>query len=548
MLGEDRADILQIDGSSPNEKTAKSSSGKKDKSDDVVILGYDGDSAGGVATKPAKKQKAESTVPTHLHCLKEVCRFFQKKDGECKFDSIFDEIKTQSGKIDTLEKQTKAIEEVGRQTEKIGNIEQQLKKIDSIEDAVSNTDSVSAILDKITAVEKQIQDSAKAKGDNETEKSTTKVTKELDKFWKFQTKSVSEMIASIGEAEKKQEQSFSAFQKEMLKSTKDKRPAIDPKTIDEIREQMQTLQAAVELREDGIENFSTTISELVMNLDDTLKIVQEKSETLADRIAGLESSFPKFDEIQNGIQNTLNDKLDQAKAPDLSKEVGAINSRFDEVLDAHKNIEKHIDEWRNGMESRIKELREQQDSWKENLGRIEDKQSEMIKLVEKDVVRLETETTGYKKKEAKKFNNLGVTSFHNGELELARDQFLEAVTLDARFAEAWNNLGLVYTELQDDEEATRAFSKTVEINPDLPAAYNNLGYIFYKQGSYDQAVEMYNEALGRSSDNGSAYTNLGNAYFKQGNLDDARSAWEKALEIDPGNEKASRNLKRLDKE
>ena len=285
-----------------------------------------------------------------------------------------------------------------------------------------------------------------------------------------------------------------------------------------------------------------------MNLDDTLKHVQEKNETLAERIAELESSFPKFDEIQSGIQETLNDKLDNAKAPDLSKEVGAISSRFDEVLDAHKKMDKRIDEWRDGVECRIKELREQQDSWKENLGRIEDKQSEMIKLVEKDVVRLETETTGYKKKEAKKFNNLGVTSFHNGELELARDQFLEAVTLDAQFAEAWNNLGLVFTELQDDEEATRAFSKTVEINPDLPAAYNNLGYIFYKQGSYDQAVEMYNEALERSSDNGSAYTNLGNAYFKQGNLDDARTAWEKALEIDPGNEKASRNLKRLEKE
>ena len=57
---------------------------------------------------------------------------------------------------------------------------------------------------------------------------------------------------------------------------------------------------------------------------------------------------------------------------------------------------------------------------------------------------------------------------------------------------------------------------------------------------------MYNEALERRSDNSSAYTNLGNAYFKQGEKEEARRAWERALELDPANEKASRNLKRLD--
>ena len=109
MLGEDRADILQIDGPSRKAKTAKSSSGKKDKSDDVVILGYDGgDSAGGVATKPAKKQKTESAVPTHLHCLKDTCRFFQKKDGECQFDSIFDEMEKDRLKEQLEEKFTES--------------------------------------------------------------------------------------------------------------------------------------------------------------------------------------------------------------------------------------------------------------------------------------------------------------------------------------------------------------------------------------------------------------------------------------------------------
>jgi Flp pilus assembly protein TadD len=62
------------------------------------------------------------------------------------------------------------------------------------------------------------------------------------------------------------------------------------------------------------------------------------------------------------------------------------------------------------------------------------------------------------------------------------------------------------------------------------------------------AIGMYDEAINRSSDNSSAYTNLGNAYFKLGNREDASRAWEKALDIDPANEKASRNLSRLNKE
>jgi Flp pilus assembly protein TadD len=59
---------------------------------------------------------------------------------------------------------------------------------------------------------------------------------------------------------------------------------------------------------------------------------------------------------------------------------------------------------------------------------------------------------------------------------------------------------------------------------------------------------MYNEALGRSASNSSAYTNLGNAYYKMGRREEAREAWEKALDLDPGNEKASRNLRRLERE
>jgi tetratricopeptide (TPR) repeat protein len=544
MIGEDRADVLQIDGPPTASKEKKGSSKKKGKdAKEVVILGYDGtgEAAVGVATKPAKSKKSEASVPSHLFCLKDTCRFFQKQSGACKFDSIFDITQEHSAKIDVVEKHAARIEAVEGHVEKID-------KIDKI-------DAVDEILKKIDAVEAQLKKAESAKDDKGPDKTAAKVTKDLDKFWKFQTKSVSELIASIGETEKNQQKSFTDFKKEFDKSLESWKPDVDLKALDDVKGGLHKLEEAVESREDGIENFSTTISELVINLDDSLKILQEKSGTLAERIEKLESAVPQPQEFQKKFEETLSDKLENMKAPDISSDIKSIGDgfkdRIDDLLGAHKRVEESLETWRGDFESRVKELRENQDAWKEPLERIENKQAEVIELVQhvtRDNDRLEDESTTLKKKEAKKFNNLGVTSFHNGEFELARDQFLEAVSLDPRFAESWNNLGLVYTEMQDEEGATEAFSKAVEINPDLPAAYNNLGYIFYKQGSYGQAIEMYNEALGRTADNSSAYTNLGNAYFKQGNEDDARRAWEKALEIDPGNEKANRNLKRLDKE
>jgi tetratricopeptide (TPR) repeat protein len=533
MIGEDRADILQIDGPARKPKTAKSSTKKKGGAEkDVVILGYDGDSPVGVATKSAKTKKSNATGLAHLFCLKDTCRFFQKSNGECKFDSIFD----------TTHEHTSKIEEVERQTKKIADVEKTIGKLDAVDQ----------IVNKINAVEQQIKKAQSVKPDKEAEKATTKVTKELDKFWTFQTKSVAELIASIGDSEKKHEKSISELKNGLRKSLQDWKPELDLKAVDDMKGEIEKLQTAVASREDGIESFSTTVSELVMNIDDAMKQLQEKNGTLSERIADLESSLPDLEAIQSKIEKALDEKLDKVGSPNLSKEVKALgakyDSRFQEILAAQKHIEDNFNKLSKSIEARDTEASREQTSWKHNLKKIEDRQAEVIELVQREKTRLEDESSLFKKKEAKKLNNLGVTSFHNGEFELARDQFMEAVDLDPRFAESWNNLGLVLTELQDEESATDAFSKAIELNPELSAAYNNLGYIFYKQGSFDQAIEMYNQALGRSCDNSSAYTNLGNAYFKRGNHEDARTAWEKALQIDPDNEKASRNLKRLENE
>jgi tetratricopeptide (TPR) repeat protein len=545
MIGEDRADILQIDASTKSSSTGQSSSKKKkDETSGVVILGYDGedDGAVGVQTKQAKTKaktkKDGTTVPSHLFCLKDTCRFYLKKDGACKFDSVFDMSLEHLQKIDQVEKQAKRIQDVESRFDRFDKLDQ-LDKLEKL----GKIDAVDDILKKINEVQSQIKKSEETRGDDAGEKTAAKVAKELEKFWKFQTKSVSELIASLGDAERKQDQSLNELKKQLSSSLDSWKPDIDLKVVEDVKADVTRLREAVESREDGIENFATTVSELVLNIDDTLKALQEKSEVLAERVEKLETAMPQFDAYVT--------KLEKASNADVSKDIQSLDQRFksrlDEVTGAYERIADNLDSWRDELDKRVKDISDHQGSWREQLERIEKNQTEVMEVVRGGKDRLDDDATQFRKKEAKKFNNLGVTSFHNGEYELARDEFLEAVGLDPEFAESWNNLGLVYTELEDDDGAREAFSRAIEINPDLPAAYNNLGYIFYKQEDYEMAVEMYNEAIKRNAENSSAYTNLGNAYFKQGNRDEASRAWEKALQIDPANEKASRNLDRLRK-
>lgn len=327
------------------------------------------------------------------------------------------------------------------------------------------------------------------------------ITRDIDKIWKFQTKGVAEIVESLADSDKKQARSVEDLSRELTRKMDELAGTLGASSVQSVQEGMQSLKKDFESREESFESLSTTVS---------------------DFVASLEESFKEFKAFSGGLK----DKLDGS-------------------IDARKDIDRKLSSWRDDIAEKILAVTSRQESWEKRLEALIEQQKELVRYLEAGEKHREEEQARQAKKESRKYNNLGVTSFHNGAYEMARDQFLHAVKLDPDFAEAHNNLGLTHTELSEDEKATEAFKRAVEINPSLHAAYNNLGYIFYKQGNYEQAVEMYNEALGRSTKNGFAYTNLGNACFKLGQIDKARDAWTRALELDPGNEKARLNLQQL---
>lgn len=149
------------------------------------------------------------------------------------------------------------------------------------------------------------------------------------------------------------------------------------------------------------------------------------------------------------------------------------------------------------------------------------------------------------REEARRLNNAGVMSYHQGAYDTCIDQFRKALDMDPTLAEAWNNLGLALTEQSRDDDALEAFKKALEIDPNVGQIYNNLGYLYHRRGEFGEAVEMYERAAQRGADTSAAYSNLANALYQMDRVDDAVGAWKQALEIDPGNDKASTALERL---
>jgi tetratricopeptide (TPR) repeat protein len=410
---------------------------------DVVVLGYDGDAGVGVKTerKPRTdaKPRHEHSATSHLYCLRETCRFYRTDDGECTFDAIFADVN----------RARKAAEAGERALEK-----------------------------------------SQKKGDKPDDTSVA-VARELDKFWKFQTKSIAEMIASFGEVEKRQAETLTKLKSDVDKRIASLVPSDEEEderheTMNTIKDGVAEIKDTIDARNDGFETLTTTVSDLVLGFDDSIRLIKDQWGQIMTRINALESIPARMQSVETSVNKTV-----------------------------------------------------------ENIDRLERNWAELMDVVRSDKKKDDSAAQG-KRREAMKFNNLGVTSFHNGDMKLARDQFLEALKRDDSFAECYNNLGLVYTEMGENDRAAEAFTKAIKLNPELHAAYNNLGYVYYKQGNFARAVDMYNEALSRSTNNSAAYTNLGNAHFKLGHKDEARRAWKKAIELDPSNEKAVRSLKSLD--
>ena len=96
-----------------------------------------------------------------------------------------------------------------------------------------------------------------------------------------------------------------------------------------------------------------------------------------------------------------------------------------------------------------------------------------------------TEDSG---QEAVKHYNLGVEHRRQGKLDLAIEEYTQAIKLKPDYAEAYLGRGNAYYDKGDYDHAIADYGQAIKLRPDYARAYDNRGLAYYSKGDYDRAI------------------------------------------------------------
>ena len=127
---------------------------------------------------------------------------------------------------------------------------------------------------------------------------------------------------------------------------------------------------------------------------------------------------------------------------------------------------------------------------------------------------------------------------------------LDALEVAPGRAGAYLRLAYVYRDLQDYAEAERRYQQAIGASggsrPTRARAYAGLSRIALAQGQLSKARAAAEEAVSVLGDAVDYHVLLGDICAKMGRDECAIASYRKALELDPGNERARRQLERLE--
>jgi tetratricopeptide (TPR) repeat protein len=128
--------------------------------------------------------------------------------------------------------------------------------------------------------------------------------------------------------------------------------------------------------------------------------------------------------------------------------------------------------------------------------------------------------------------SLGEIYHQMGELDLAIQNYCEAVKINSNDSKTYCCLGIALWEKDCIEEAIIAFEKSICIDPQNASAYNNLGLVYLDgTGEIDKAITSLKSAIKINPNMVMAYFNIGRAYQIDGNNILAADNYQMALNI-----------------
>ncbi|GEM_PF-3151537 len=139
------------------------------------------------------------------------------------------------------------------------------------------------------------------------------------------------------------------------------------------------------------------------------------------------------------------------------------------------------------------------------------------RLIEDD---LDVEDLRVPRKAREEFEK-GFAALQRGELDRAREDFLQVIKLDPKLSRAYNVLGVISDQQKDHAAARRYFEKALELNPHSKSALMNMARLCMVEKQYDAAlgfVERYRQGSRESAD---VHAMEADAYLKLGRYPEA---------------------------
>ena len=131
-------------------------------------------------------------------------------------------------------------------------------------------------------------------------------------------------------------------------------------------------------------------------------------------------------------------------------------------------------------------------------------------------------------------NNRGIAYRLKGDLDLALQDYNQAIKLNAKLAGAYNNRGIVHDRKGDYERAIQDFDQAIKLKPS-PEAYFNRGNAQLGKSQYANAIDDYDQALKLKPDLVAAIDNRCWARAVVGILKQALADCNEALRLSPNN-------------
>jgi tetratricopeptide (TPR) repeat protein len=281
----------------------------------------------------------------------------------------------------------------------------------------------------------------------------------------------------------------------------------------------------------------------------TLRVEEARSTAAGGDLAQLlEGRFASLERSVTNLESTLREALGNSGSSlqgELENTRRAVQAALESGLGRVQEGSQHLGRLGDELQGFLAELRRHLHAVAATAGTLETASQRTQALLEEERSLAADARERELRAEARRLNNAGVLSYHQGAYDTSVQQFRRALELDPSLAEAWNNLALAHTEMRRDGEALEAFKKALELDPSVGQVFNNLGYLYHRRGEHENALEMYERAIQRGHDTSAAWANLANALYEMRRADEAVAAWKRALEIDPANDKARTALERL---